>query len=120
MGIIALPFAMFLGLPSFIGERRWWLVPGGVIVREHRLWRRTMRAGLVRPQDTSIFVDFRTATALFLLNGSACMIRLYKGESAWAFIAGWISTARPPTDEEVLAFLGRDAKLPIDFIRLGG
>lgn len=104
-------------LAAFYWERRWWVVPGGLIYREHAFWRRRMRAGRTISNETPLFVDLAGNNGLILGGDQVLSFRFNSWEAGWALVAAWISTARPPTDEEVLAFLGRDAKLPIDLIR---
>ncbi len=86
---------------------RWWLVPGGLICRRHRAWRKHVWASLATPDTTALFVD---------LNGRIALIHRgrLKQRSVWPFhvwplIAGWISTTPPPTRDAVLSFVGPDA-----------
>jgi len=43
-------------------ERRWWLVPGGLVLREFYFWRKDVKVKLYRPADTPLFMDAGTGT----------------------------------------------------------
>jgi hypothetical protein len=102
-------------LPRLVTGRTWWLVPGGVAYRDHRLWRKGVKVGLVTRQHASMVLDM-AGTAYF--PGGKRPLRCWWSREpqarsvciAAALLAAWVSTARTPTREEVLAFMGPDAE----------
>jgi hypothetical protein len=86
-------------------ERKWWLVPGGLIRREALLWRNEPRVTLHAPQHTPLIVDMRSGTG-FLLDEGRTRRFPCQGLIAWVVIAGWISHARTPSVEEAVSFAG--------------
>ena len=108
--LLLLPFLWHL-----VRGRTWWLVPGGVVYRDHRLWRKRVVVGLLTWRGSSVMIDV-DGTAYFSDRGR---LRRYhwgradrKADAAGvaALLAAWLSTARTPTREEVLAFMGPDAE----------
>jgi hypothetical protein len=100
---------------GLLAGRDWWLVPGGIAWRKHRLWRRSVEVGLVTRRDAPLVVDL-TGTAYTVAGGRLCRFRFPHAGTEWfvwgmaAFLVAWVCTARTPTREEVLAFMGPDAE----------
>jgi len=105
-----IPLVLILGgflalwVMPLIAERKWWLVPGGVICRESRLWRRGHRAELITPAQSPLIIDMRSEM-VYLLHGRSIRSYACLDGTAWAVAAGWMSRARTPTMAEVRAFL---------------
>ncbi len=102
--------AIFSGgfiIPLFV-EKKWFLVPGGVVMRESRLWTRNDQINVYTPNTHGILFDAESRTVA-LLDGT----RLYRFQSdedvTWPTLAAWLSTARTPTDQEIHTFLGQPA-----------
>lgn len=92
---------------TLIINRRWWLVPGGLIYREDFAWRKGMRCSLITPDQSPLILDWRTGIGMVVDGGKVRKFSM--GEHArWLVAAGWISQARTPTLEEVQSFLGMD------------
>lgn len=91
-------------LLPLLAERKWWLVPGGMICRESRLWRKGNRAELITPAQSPLILDMRSGMG-YALSGRDVRSFACPRWTAWAVAAGWMSRARTPTMEEVRAFL---------------
>jgi len=59
-----------------------------------------------RSANTPLFVDYGESKGYVLFRS-----RLATIPANWTLLAAWLSTARSPTDEEILAFVGPDARL---------
>jgi hypothetical protein len=90
-------------------ETKWWLVPGGLVLREFRLWRRSVDVRLFTPETTPLFMDARSGIGV-LLDGDRPVIVPCRGRMAWVIAAGWISRARTPSLSEVRAFAGGEGR----------
>lgn len=89
------------------GGRRWWIVPGGLVYREDFFWRRKLRVQLLTLKDASLFVDFRSQTGTIV--DRTRTLRFHADAYAlWVVMAGWISQARIPTEEEVASLFQTD------------
>jgi hypothetical protein len=112
--IVVVGFLLLTLLAGLAAGRTWWLVPGGVVYRDHRLWRKGVRVGLITRRDSSVIIDlsgqayfaWRDRLVAYAWGGQKPAQRA--GASA-ALLAAWLSRARIPTREEVLAFMGPDA-----------
>jgi len=94
---------------SLVDPRRWWLVPGGIVYREARSWRKKMKVGMVTPENSPLFVHYEEGYALVRVNTMTLRIGC-PDWTGWCVMAAWMSTAARPTKEEVLAFFGPDAE----------
>lgn len=110
--IFAALFIVSVGLLYFWPEvmgRQWYLVPGGLVFREYRSWRKVSRVGLVTPDNSPLLVHYAESYALVRVRGR--FVRFECPDwSGWCVLAAWISTAARPTREEILAFFGADAE----------
>lgn len=95
--------------PSLADPRRWWLVPGSIVYREARSWRKKMQVGMVTPENSPLFVHYEEGYALVRVNTMTLRIGC-PDWTGWCVLAAWISTAARPTKEEILAFFGPDAE----------
>ncbi|MBN1511017.1 MAG: hypothetical protein JXB13_03305 [Phycisphaerae bacterium] len=95
-----------LSMVTLIAGRHWWAVPGGIVRVDHRLWRSQRDVRVYRSANTPLFVDYGESKGYVLFRG-----RLATIPASWTLLAAWLSTARSPTDEEILAFVGPDARL---------
>ncbi len=96
-----------LWMVTLIGGRHWWAVPGGIVRVDHRLWRSQRDVRVYRSTNTRLFVDYSESKGYVVFRGLLATI-----PASWTLLAAWLSTARSPTDEEILAFVGPDARLP--------
>lgn len=85
-------------------KRQLWIVPGGLALREVALWRKTPRIRLFARTKASMFADLRGRPGCVADAYVAAPIRATQ-RCALAVVAGWISTARTPTLEEVRTLL---------------
>jgi hypothetical protein len=92
-------------LPLF-RERRWWLVPGGLICCEFRFWRKDLTVKIFIPAETPLLLEAKTGQGFLLDHGRVLKFRCTPTTS-WVIASGWISTARTPSLDEVRAFLGQ-------------
>ena len=110
--VVAFPVACFIvgliiaWLMLLFREQTWWLVPGGLICREFRFWRRGVEIKRFTPADTPMFINARKGWGFVLDQGRPIKFPCPQTTS-WVIAAGWISTARTPSLNEVRAFLGQ-------------
>lgn len=98
IGVLALVWRLFF-------ERRWWLAPGGIILREFRFWRSGMMIRLFTPEQTPLVIDARSGVA-YLMHRNDVLRFDCPGDTWWAVATAWMSTATPPTMEQVRSFVG--------------
>ena len=104
--ILIILYLLSLTLIPLVAERKWWLVPGGLVYREYRVWRSRLRAGFIKPFDTPLIVDVRSGIAFVRRRRNFLGLRC-PNLASWVLVAAWLSRARPPTVEEIEAFLGQ-------------
>ncbi|MCO6435541.1 MAG: hypothetical protein J5J06_00460 [Phycisphaerae bacterium] len=85
-------------------------VPGGVAVRDRRLWSQKSRLHIFTADSSQLYVDLRTGTVVPARDGSTMPFRC-DPRCAWVLLAAWISRARRPGIEELRVFFGPDAEL---------
>jgi hypothetical protein len=90
---------------SLFAERRWWVVPGGLVCRSFRFWRRGLELEVFTPEDTPLLVDARSGRGYVVKEGR---VRWFPCQQwvAWLVVAAWISQARRPTPDELRSFIG--------------
>ncbi len=98
LGVLALVWRLFF-------ERRWWLASGGIILREFRFWRSGMSVRLFTPETTPLVIDARSGVA-YVVHRSNVLRFDCPGDTWWAVAAAWMSTATPPTLEQVRLYAG--------------
>ncbi len=98
-----LAFAALFG--ELFTERRWWLMPCGLFYREHRFWKKELRIKLLRATDTPLFLNLELGQALVVDDGKVRSISI-SPSMGLAILAGWISTAHTPTEQEIQSFVG--------------
>jgi FtsH-binding integral membrane protein len=86
----------------------WWLVPGALMFRNNQLLRHRTSVGLI--DRSSAFVIIEAGMRIHIYEGEKEHELRCTGRQADAFLAAWLSPARTPTKEEVLAFFGPDAE----------
>lgn len=89
----------------FLRTHHRFLVPGGIVFRTDAAWRRGQEVSLVTPADSPLYIDFRDGTVM-VLDRSKVRSFTCDESTRWLLLAGWQSTARTPTLEEVKTFLG--------------
>lgn len=99
-----------------LGGRTWWVVPRGLMYREHRLWRKEVRVRMITRATASLIVEMTGRVLIFggdelLRNPWPSHSTEQKSFAATAIIAAWASNAPAPTTEQVLDFVGPDARL---------
>jgi hypothetical protein len=87
-------------------NRTWFIVPGGVVLREDHIWSRRTRLGMATPDDSPLIADHRTGEALVMLDGRARKILC--PATLPLLVAAWQSTARLPTLEEIETLLSAE------------
>lgn len=92
-------------LQPLFSERRWWIVPGGLVCREFHFWRRGLRLGVFTPEDTPLLVDARSGRGYLLDDGRVRSFPCPQWIS-WVVVAAWISQARRRTLDELRSFAG--------------
>jgi len=88
---------------SVFRNRQWWIVPGGLIYREHRVWWRKDRVGRITPADSSLVIDHHSNHCYALADGRL-MAFACSDWDWWLLAAAWVSTLPPPTMEQVQSF----------------
>ncbi len=87
--------------------RQWWIVPGGIASRALRPFLTGPRVRLYTPKNSSLLLDLSGGRAMVLDGGETITFRATRLAS-WGILAGWISTARAPTFEEIDSLLDPD------------
>lgn len=105
-GIFVLLVLLLLG--RLLADSTWWLVPGGLIFRRRRVWRKNVEVRLITPRESSLVVG--VGGEAFVLDRGRLRYFYYPYWGSWALIAGWMSTAPTPSKDEILAFVGPDAE----------
>jgi len=103
-GIILASFSSS-AITSVLLRRHWWLIPGGLVFREDAAWRKGVRVSVFRPRDSALLVDWRSNQGCVIQNG-VCGKFTFSDEMATVIPAGWLSTARSPTDAEIHSLFG--------------
>lgn len=108
--IIAAAVTLALGcsiFPRLLLRRQWWLVPGGLILREDKAWRRGVDVHLFNTDSSALFIDMRNGQGMVY---DGCKVWRFQCApfNRWLVVAGWTSTAQRPTLDEVRSFLGVD------------
>ena len=103
--LVCLSFVASQAPRCLIFERRWWLVPGGLLYREDRIWRKSLRWGVIRANESPLMIDMRSGIARVVERGRVRRVRCAE-IARWFVVAGWASAAPSPTDEQVRSFLG--------------
>lgn len=83
-------------------ERRFWMVPGGILFREARAWRRGLRIGSILRADSALVIDSVHIQSYTLHEGRVLRLPC----AGPPLLVAWLSTARPPTPSEVAEFFG--------------
>ncbi len=109
--IFAFPVLLLilLGIFRTIADTAWWVVPGGLIFRTHRSWRKHSSVGVLAPRTSPLFLDIRENYGIGISNGKPVRFTFDK----WAghlIVAAWLSLVPAPTIDEALSFAGPDAK----------
>lgn len=108
--IIGLVLLLLLGAVALVPlfwQRRWWIVPGGLVFREDRFWNRQARWGRITPSDSPFLMDWRMETGYVVHKGRVLSLKCNEMTN-WLAVAAWMSTSPPPTIESVRAFLELD------------
>jgi hypothetical protein len=115
VALILAPVLAILMSPLF-GGRTWWVVPRGLVCRDHRLWRKDVRVRLITRATASLIVE--KEDRVIILEGDELQRITWPRHSTEqkrfataAVIAAWVSNAPAPTKEQVLAFVGPEARL---------
>ncbi len=88
--------------------RNWWVVPGGLVFREHRPWSRKTSVGMVTAENGTLVINPGAGSGVVAC-GERAMVLNFSPRAGLCLLAAWISTAPRPTKEEILAFFGPDA-----------
>lgn len=90
-------------------DRQWFLIPGGLLLREATLFPRRDTFRIVTPVTHGIVIDDRFGVAA--INDRNRTLKLTcPNRASWAILAAWLSTARTPTESEIRSFLGLPAQ----------
>lgn len=105
--VVVLPLAAFRIAWRFFVTRHRFLVPGGIAFREDAFWRRGQLVTLVTPDETPLII--RDADCRFIVSEKDRAREEPCGSlGPNILLAGWLSTARTPTLDEVKTFLGAE------------
>jgi len=103
LGILLLLVAIPV-LGGLLVERLWWLVPGGLVHRENRLWRKQAELRLFTPATTPLLLNWSNDQG-YVVDGNRVR-RFHCNElAAWLLVAAWRSPGRTPTLEELQVLL---------------
>ena len=94
-------------LRPLMRERTWWLVPGGLLCREFRMWRRHLDVSLFTAEDSVLFLEMKEGYGIVAAQGRTVRFDCPPHESwiTWAVLSAWLSRARRPTLEEARTFI---------------
>lgn len=110
LGAYLLPLTGFgLLLVSRMGGRNWWVVPGGLLYREHRPWSRKTNVGMVTQENAMLVINPGAGSGVVACRERA-MVLNFNPRAGLCLLAAWMSRAKRPTREETLAFFGPDAE----------
>lgn len=96
-------------LPSVWGAQ-WWLVPGGLVLRRQRSWRRSDIIEFFASNKSALMLEARRGYGL-VSTGSRVRRFRFDRRTGWAILSGWISVAPRPTNDEILTFFGPHSDL---------
>jgi len=99
---IGLFFASWLF--SLIVERKWWVIPGGLCLRESRLWRKHCRVARFSAEETPLLVYLPHFSVSILDGGKARLVQA-EGPVLWVLLSTWGSRARSPSVAELHAYV---------------
>jgi hypothetical protein len=103
--VVGLAWIVAAASGSLFWERRWWLVPGGLVCRESRAWRNKLGVRHYTTRESALFIDMRGGYGI-VADGRRSLRFASPGWTSWAVLTAWLSRARTPTREEALAFVG--------------
>ena len=105
--LIATGWALLVGAKRLTAHRNWWVVPGGLIYREHRLWRRECTGGLVTRVTSPLYVNRHPESRIGAVVDRGVVLTFpLSGETIPALVQAWRWKTEPPTEAEVSALLG--------------
>ncbi|MDX2198930.1 MAG: hypothetical protein SF069_08160 [Phycisphaerae bacterium] len=105
--MLPIPFALIFAVRQRPFSPRYWLIPGGVIIGRRFVRSNKAEIGRVTPKDTPLVLfcpGSPLAWAHFLYRGRHFSVEM-NHSSVFGLAAGWLSTAAPPSDEQVQAFV---------------
>ncbi len=83
---------------------QWWYIPGGIVNREYRFWKKRLDVKIIHaPQTVSVY-DMRSKNMLILHEDRIINFTLNPIQY-FAFLVAWLSTARTPSEEEIKSYL---------------
>lgn len=86
-------------------QKQCWIVPGGVIYRYAPFYRKAVCIEYFTRSDSALIVDFRGNLIALARGGSSVSVGCSE-HAAMGVLVAWLSTARSPTNAEVLSCLG--------------
>lgn len=104
LSAIMLCFILANLLSSALWQRRWYLVPGGLVQTKDKLWKKRRTFTIATPESSPLFLHLGGDYGLVVSSGYFSQF-LFGESTSFAILSGWLSTARRPTMEEIAAFV---------------
>ena len=108
--VAMMTFPIWILATASVTQASWWLAPGTLIYRRSRPWWRHDRVGWARADESVLLIDCDRHIGSVVIGDRAHGFA-YHADADWAILAGWLSTARRPTPEEIMSFLGPDVEV---------
>lgn len=98
--LIIMTFLITFPLIGWFAHRRlrqeYWLVPGGMIVRQRRLWKKD-RVFALRPTDSTLFIDFNQSPGMFVIHDQEVFtLPVSADDCSMPLLIAWLSVAPLP------------------------
>lgn len=103
LGLIGIMIVVPILLRLII-DKKWWIFPGGLIRRVDAFGRDSV-VHIFGPDSTPLIIDFRNEYVA-VTDGGRIFTLSVEHQTQWGVLAAWTSSARRPTKEELLSFLG--------------
>jgi hypothetical protein len=102
----AMMLCFFLGFVVWLilRQRNWYLIPGGLVRVEQKLWKKQSDVILSCPDSSPLLLYFAEDQG-FVVASSEILEFYFDEMEGLAILSGWLSTARRPSLEEITAFV---------------
>lgn len=89
-------FIFGMVLHSILFAKEWWIVPGGIVIRWHPIYRRRPIVEYFVPEDSALIVEFRSSTSAIIKDRRAYRFECTAND-AFALLLAWLSATPRPT-----------------------
>lgn len=106
--LLVLALASWAIVAPLFWERRWWVIPAGLMLRDARAWRGQQNVWLFAASSCVLLVDLGSSRAV-VSNGRRSFGFASEPQVLGAAISAWLTRARQPSMAELLSFAGPGA-----------